>query len=157
MSNLMRCLRGDSLIALALSMLVGATICEADVLGCARRIVERASERCSRDVQSVGGTIGSHAYCIEEAEIAEGKRLQRIYDERIKRSSVQLRRALRDAQRAWLKYQTKNCAYEAITGRIKEGPPLDRAWKASCLLLTTAYRTCEIETLNQYFTPDFPR
>ncbi|MGI9522250.1 MAG: lysozyme inhibitor LprI family protein [Hyphomicrobiaceae bacterium] len=138
-------------IGLALSaLLCGPTAIEAQILSCAREIVETESERCGRETRKGAGSAAAFASCIQRSEATVAKQLGRAYRDRIARSSRLMRDALRETQRVWRRFQNVNCNYEEMIGEL-EGPSFGRAFRASCLLLNTAIRICQIEAFDEYF------
>lgn len=138
-------------IGLALPVLFfGPTATEAQVLNCAREIVETESERCGQETREGAGTTAAFANCIRNSEATVAEQLRRAYRYRVGRSSRLMRDALRETQRSWLRFRKTNCDYEEMIGEL-EGPSFGRAYRASCMLLSTAIRICQIEAFDEYF------
>ena len=90
--------------------------------------------------------MGAIALCLAEVEEVVGKDLASAYDLLLQQALPAQRNALRESQRAWLKYQATFCDFEHDLGSsARDGSWVGGLAKSRCLLRTTLQRLKEIQ------------
>jgi uncharacterized protein YecT (DUF1311 family) len=86
------------------------------------------------------------AKCLSAEEKDYGKRLAATYKKVAELQTPEAKKTLVEAQRSWLTYQEKNCAFHKSTLSFEGGENGDAA-AALCRLRTTMQRLAELEAL----------
>jgi uncharacterized protein YecT (DUF1311 family) len=86
------------------------------------------------------------AKCLWAEEKDYGKRLADVYKKVVELQTPEAKKILVEAQRSWLTYQEKNCAFHKSTLSF-EGDENGDAAAALCMLRTTMQRLAELEAL----------
>jgi uncharacterized protein YecT (DUF1311 family) len=86
------------------------------------------------------------AKCLSAEEKDYGKRLATTYKKVAELQTPEAKKILVEAQRSWLAYQEKNCAFHKSTLSF-EGGENGEAAAALCMLRTTMQRLAELEAL----------
>lgn len=86
------------------------------------------------------------AKCLTAEEQDYGKRLANAYKKVVELQTPNAKQVLVEAQRAWLKYQEKNCEFHQRVLSF-EGSENGKAAAALCELRTTMQRLAELEAL----------
>lgn len=96
-----------------------------------------------RCIEEAGGVTATTIECIGHEHDAWDGRLNTAYRAALGRLEEHRRAAFREAQRAWLAYRDRDCAFRADP----EGGSIARIDGAFCMLRKTAWRTLELEGL----------
>lgn len=105
-----------------------------------RQIFETIYDECGNK----WGFPGAIATCLLENDKTYGGSLTVVYNLLLERETTERANALRESQRAWLKYQKKKCEYaSAIAAPYGSWAPLA---KSSCLLKSTLERAILLMT-----------
>ena len=94
-------------------------------------------------IQSADGVPGEAEWCYLNFENEIGRELQEVYDNLISVLGSK-NRQLREAQRAWIKYQEKNCAFVEQVHK-QESLGWARVSRSQCLLRNTLERKSDLE------------
>lgn len=86
------------------------------------------------------------AKCLSAEEKDYGRRLAAAYKKVAELQTPEAKKILVEAQRSWLAYQEKNCAFHKSTLSFEGGENGDAA-AAQCMLRTTMQRLAELEAL----------
>ncbi|MGD7034864.1 lysozyme inhibitor LprI family protein [Methylotuvimicrobium buryatense] len=90
-----------------------------------------------------GGVTMNMIDCITEEDQRQDTRLNRVYNELMGTLSAERKTALRDAQRAWLKYREANCHFYDDP----DGGSIARVQANDCFMTETAQRAKELENI----------
>jgi len=91
-----------------------------------------------------GGVTIEMIECMVQEFKKQDARLNREYKKTMSQLSDERKKALLEAQRAWIKYRDSNCAFYADP----EGGSMARVLANSCVLSMTAERADEISSIN---------
>ncbi|MBM9615498.1 DUF1311 domain-containing protein [Desulfobulbus rhabdoformis] len=101
------------------------------------------SQEYSRCMEKAGGVTVDMLNCIAQETKLQDQRLNRAYKRVMQEQSEGQKQALKNAQRAWIRYRDANCQFYADP----DGGSLAGVMASDCLLQTTASRALELEQM----------